>query len=194
MNLRRNKHQSATDRLKGLMQRSPVGAAEGCDLSILLLKNQKIAAFGSSYSGVCSSCVVLTMNLRRNKHQSATDRLKGLMQRSPVGAAAGCDLSILLLKTKSKDRSLRQLLQWGICGSCVVLTMNLRRNKHQSATDRLKGLMPRSPVGAAEGCDLLILLLKTKSKAQSLRQRRQEDGDFGVSAALAGDQNLQLLR
>jgi len=32
----------------------PVGAAEGCDLLILILKNedQKIAAFGSSY-GVC---------------------------------------------------------------------------------------------------------------------------------------------
>jgi hypothetical protein len=28
-----------------------------------------------------------------------------------VGAAAGCDLLILTLKTKSKDRSLRQLLQ-----------------------------------------------------------------------------------
>jgi hypothetical protein len=28
---------------------------------------------------------------------------------SPVGAAAGCDLLILLLKTRSKDRSLRQL-------------------------------------------------------------------------------------
>jgi hypothetical protein len=31
--------------------------------------------------------------------------------RSPVGAAAGCDLLILIVKTKSKDRSLRQLLQ-----------------------------------------------------------------------------------
>jgi hypothetical protein len=30
---------------------------------------------------------------------------------SPVGAAAGCDLLILSLKTTSKDRSLRQLLQ-----------------------------------------------------------------------------------
>jgi hypothetical protein len=29
----------------------------------------------------------------------------------PVGAAAGCDLLILILKTRSKDRSLRQLLQ-----------------------------------------------------------------------------------
>jgi hypothetical protein len=28
-----------------------------------------------------------------------------------VGAAAGCDLLILFLKAKSKDRSLRQLLQ-----------------------------------------------------------------------------------
>ncbi len=28
---------------------NPVGAAEGCDLLILLLHKQKIAAFGSSY-------------------------------------------------------------------------------------------------------------------------------------------------
>jgi hypothetical protein len=32
-------------------------------------------------------------------------------QRTPVGAAEGCDLLILFLKTRSKDRSLRQLLQ-----------------------------------------------------------------------------------
>jgi hypothetical protein len=32
-----------------------VGAAEGCDLLILIVKkqNQKIAAFGSSYRGIC---------------------------------------------------------------------------------------------------------------------------------------------
>ncbi|PVZ52656.1 hypothetical protein C9422_30400 [Pseudomonas sp. B1(2018)] len=33
----------------------PVGAAEGCDLLILIFaKNQKIAAFGSSYRDLCS--------------------------------------------------------------------------------------------------------------------------------------------
>jgi hypothetical protein len=34
-----------------------------------------------------------------------------LPQVDPVGAAEGCDLLILPLKTTSKDRSLRQLLQ-----------------------------------------------------------------------------------
>jgi hypothetical protein len=38
------------------MQYSPVGAAEGCDLLILPLivesQSKKIAAFGSSYSGM----------------------------------------------------------------------------------------------------------------------------------------------
>jgi hypothetical protein len=29
---------------------SPVGAAEGCDLLMLFFKDQKIAAFGSSYT------------------------------------------------------------------------------------------------------------------------------------------------
>ncbi|HEX4550734.1 hypothetical protein [Pseudomonas sp.] len=43
---------------------------------------------------------------------SATEFFQKKMQ-NPVGAAAGCDLLTLILnsKTRSKDRSLRQLLQ-----------------------------------------------------------------------------------
>ncbi|MBP5956864.1 hypothetical protein ICA16_14420 [Pseudomonas anatoliensis] len=48
---------------------NPVGAAEGCDLLILVIKSQKIAACGSSYKGnkkpgtlagfvVCAACLL----------------------------------------------------------------------------------------------------------------------------------------
>ncbi len=42
-------------------------------------------------------------------------RKRGMFQsKVNVGAAEGCDLLILLLEIKSKDRSLRQLLQMAI--------------------------------------------------------------------------------
>jgi hypothetical protein len=43
---------------KVVMKHTPVGAAEGCDLLILIFKkpDQEIAAFGSSYTGFVVLC------------------------------------------------------------------------------------------------------------------------------------------
>ena len=46
----------------------------------------------------------------RERRKVIGDYLNNHRHRKPVGAAEGCDL-LILKKTKSKDRSLRQLLQ-----------------------------------------------------------------------------------
>ncbi|CAI8987646.1 hypothetical protein EMIT0P218_70176 [Pseudomonas sp. IT-P218] len=68
-------------------------------------------------------------------HQSPVTMRKTLSGLYPVGAAAGCDL--LILKTKSKDRSLRQLLQGFGCvsGRWVgegMKTLRAESGKHQA--------------------------------------------------------------
>ncbi|MNN24859.1 hypothetical protein D3C81_1383080 [compost metagenome] len=49
---------------------------------------------------------------RLHRHRRCQRQQIFLTQRNPtVGAAEGCDLLILMLRTTSKDRSLRQLVQ-----------------------------------------------------------------------------------
>jgi hypothetical protein len=67
-------------------------------LILTLKQHQKIAACRSSYRYVPGSY------WRTNINPSS-------LRNTHVGAAAGCDLLILILKTTSKDRSVPQLLQ-----------------------------------------------------------------------------------
>jgi len=99
------------------------------------LKNQKIAAFGSSYRDFCPSTILAVYPV-------------------DVGAAAGCDLLILLVNDKinrSSERSpsllKNQNQKIAACGSSY----------RDFCPSTIFAMYPVD-VGAAEGCDLLIFL------------------------------------
>jgi hypothetical protein len=88
------------------------------------------------------------------------------MHTATVGAGAGCDLLLFRNGSRSKDRSLRQLLQKHPtpCGRW--------RGLRAFAVSELVEIKRSQPVGAAAGCDLLAV--SEFQKDRSLRQLLQK--------------------
>jgi hypothetical protein len=103
-----------------------------------------------------------------NSTEPASDS-SAQLSRASVGAAEGCDLLICFLKAKSKDRSLVSL-DSSYKSKSAVRPGDF--NSTEPASDS-SAQLSRASVGAAEGCDLLILFLKSKIKRSQPRFTRQ---------------------